>query len=66
MLVAKQTVHEIESLFDDDERALGVVLGRAEGQAPDEIQREFDMNQTQYESASKKVNRRIARWIMKE
>ena len=65
MLVAKQTVHEIESLFDDDDRALGVVLGRAEGHAPDEIQREFDMTQTQYESASKKVNRRITCWIIK-
>lgn len=64
MLIAKQTLREIESLFPE-EHLLGVVLWRAEGYSPEEIQRELGMSQTDYETASKTIRRRVIRWNTK-
>lgn len=61
-LVAKEKMQEIESLFLDDERALAVIMGWADGIRPSEIQDMFDMTKTQYDSAVKKVNRRMTKF----
>jgi len=61
MLIAKQTLRQVEALFPE-EKYLGVLLWRAEGHTPDEIKQEFSMDQTDYESASKLISRRLLRF----
>jgi RNA polymerase sigma-70 factor (ECF subfamily) len=56
---AQEKLRRVEELFNDDELAQQVVLGRAEGWSPEEIQKEFNMTKTEYASASKKIRRRF-------
>ncbi|QQO52440.1 MAG: hypothetical protein N838_02630 [Thiohalocapsa sp. PB-PSB1] len=56
---AQEKLLRVEDLFNDDELAQQVVLGRAEGWSPEEIQKEFNMTKTEYASASKKIRRRF-------
>lgn len=56
---AQEKLLRVEELFNDDELAQQVVLGRAEGWSPEEIQKEFNMTKTEYASASKKIRRRF-------
>lgn len=56
---AQEKLLRVEGLFNDDELAQQVVLGRAEGWSPEEIQKEFKMTKTEYASASKKIRRRF-------
>lgn len=60
-LDAQHELEAIEELFTDDEDALAIVMAKAEGYSPIEIQKEFDMNSTQYASALKKIRRRLLR-----
>lgn len=56
---AQEKLRRVEELFNDDELAQQVVLGRAEGWSPEEVQKEFNMTKTEYASASKKIRRRF-------
>lgn len=65
-LEAKRELEAIEELFTDDEDALAIVMARAEGYSPAEIQKDFDMNPTQYASALRKIRRRLLRYGTEE
>ena len=56
-LEAAETIAEIENIFKDDEHALAVVIARKEGLSPSEVQAEFGMTATQYDSATKRIRR---------
>ena len=61
-LMAAEELKNIESIFEDDEKALAIVMGREEGFTGSEIQEMFGMSKTAYESAAKKVNRRMTKF----
>lgn len=62
-LIFKQKLDEIENMFIDDEKALAVVMGKSEGFSPKETQEMFDLTETEYESAARKVRRRFSDYL---
>jgi RNA polymerase sigma-70 factor (ECF subfamily) len=58
---AKQELAAVEALFTEDPEAWAIVMASAEGYSPAEIQNEFDMTPTQYDSARKRIRRRVLR-----
>lgn len=65
-MLAKQMLEQVEQVFADDDEALTLVMARAEGYSPVEIQRDFDMDAQQYVNASKRVQRKLATYKKKE
>lgn len=61
MLAASEAVDAIFSAFSDDQEAQDVLSGLAEGLTPDEVCASSGMTRTQYESAQKRIRRRLAR-----
>lgn len=59
-LIAKETLDELENTFADDESALTVLMGIADNMPRKEIEKEFDMTSTEYDSARTKIRRRMA------
>lgn len=62
--MARRTIGEIQRLFRDDHEAIEVLHGMARGLAPDEIQSEAGMSETQYASAQKRIRRCLARHFL--
>ena len=58
-LEAKRDLAAIEELFIGDEDALAVVMAKAEGYTPAEIQSEFEITATRYDSTLKRIRRRL-------
>lgn len=65
ILAARETLAEIEHMFDDDEHGLAVVLAKADGLSPIEAQAMFGMTATEYDSAMKRVRRAFLKrgWV---
>jgi DNA-directed RNA polymerase specialized sigma24 family protein len=57
IVVARDALLEIQKMFEHDDNALAVILGRAEGMSPAETQKEFSMTATEYDSATRKIRR---------
>jgi RNA polymerase sigma-70 factor (ECF subfamily) len=60
-LIAKETLARIEGLFAGDEEGLGIVMARAEGYSPAECHEMLDLTPTQYDTALKRVRRKLLR-----
>ncbi len=60
-LLAKEELGRIEEMFIDDEAALSIVMAKAEGYSPSDIQETFDMSETEYASALRRIRRTFAR-----
>lgn len=60
MAVARDLAQSLEKLFEDDTIALGILAGLSEGNSPAEIQARLDIGQTDYDSARRRIRRRIA------
>lgn len=58
-LEAKRELDAIEELFVGDKDALAVVMARAEGYTPAEIQKDFEITTTRYNSTLKRIRRRL-------
>lgn len=58
---ATAQLSQIQNIFNDDEQALAVILGRADGMSPAEAQAEFCMTTREYDSATKRVRRAFLR-----
>lgn len=54
-----QELKRVEGLFQDDERALEVLMWKAEGYEASEIRREMGITQTEYDSTITKIRRRL-------
>lgn len=62
-LNSKDSLEEINKLFDDDKVALEVLYGKhAYGYTPGEIQEMLDLTSTEYASKLTKINRRLAKF----
>lgn len=59
-VMAAETLEEIEALFKDDANALMVVMGKADGLSPMEIQEVSGMSTLEYESACRQVRRKLS------
>ena len=60
-LAASQALHAIYHAFEDDSTALAILAGLAEGLTPDEICEKATIHRTAYETAQKRIRRRLAR-----
>lgn len=60
-MIAKEILARIEELFVGDEEGLGVVMARAEAYGPAETQDLLGLTPTQYDSALKRVRRKLLR-----
>lgn len=60
-LAASQAIDAILNAFSDDQGAKDVLSGLAEGLTPDEVCASSGMTRTQFESAQKRIRRRLAR-----
>lgn len=58
---ARDSLRHIESLFREDPDALAILHGLAQGLSPDEVQTGACMTSTRYESAQKRIRRKLAR-----
>ena len=58
---AAETLASIEEVFRDDPEAMFVIVGMANGKAPNEIQEEADMNPVRYATTQRRIRRRLAR-----
>lgn len=56
---AKAELNNIESFFNDDDEVLAVIMARAEGCSPEEIQNMFKLTSTQYDSTLKRIRRKL-------
>jgi RNA polymerase sigma-70 factor (ECF subfamily) len=61
IVMARQILTEIDSLFEGDHHALAVIRGLANGQAPEEIQAEAGITATEYSSTQRRIRRALAR-----
>ena len=59
-LAASQAIDAILKAFSDDQGAQDVLSGLAEGLTPDEVCASSGMTRTQFESAQKRIRRRLA------
>jgi DNA-directed RNA polymerase specialized sigma24 family protein len=62
---AREELKAIEAQFCDDDEGLAVVMARAEGYSPEEIQKMFNLNPTQYDSTLKRIRRRLDQYKKK-
>ena len=58
---AAETLASIEEVFLDDPEAMLVIVGMANGKAPNDIQEEADMNPTRYATTQRRIRRKLAR-----
>ena len=58
--VARDLASSLKRLFDGDRAALGILAGLTEGLSPAEIQARLEIGQTDYDSARRRIRRRIA------
>lgn len=58
-LEAERKLAALEELFISDEDALAVVMARAEGYTPAEVQLDFGMTPTRYDSTLKRIRRKL-------
>jgi len=61
---AKAALKSVEMLFNDDDQGLAVVMAKAEGYSPEEIQEMFSFTQTQYDSTLRRIRRRLNEYKM--
>lgn len=57
---ASQLLEEIDVLFREDEQAREVLLWQAEGYGKKEIQRDLDLSDTEYDTVTKRIRRRVS------
>lgn len=62
---AREELKAIEAQFGDDDEGLAVVMARAEGYSPEEIQNMFNLTPTQYDSTLKRIRRRLDQYKKK-
>ncbi|WP_162136955.1 RNA polymerase sigma factor [Magnetospirillum molischianum] len=55
----------IVDMFGDDDEAQAVLMGRVDGMTPAEIKAAFGMNQTTYDTALRRIRRRVAKHFPK-
>ncbi len=60
-LIAGKTLNVIELLFHDDQEAIEILHGFAQGAAPEQIQASVSLTPTQYASAQRRIRRRLTR-----
>ncbi|MES9902814.1 MAG: hypothetical protein ABW168_09035 [Sedimenticola sp.] len=60
-LAAQQELERVESLFENDEHALAIIMSKAEGYSPAEAQEMFGMTAKEYSTAMKRVRRKLLR-----
>jgi RNA polymerase sigma factor (sigma-70 family) len=58
-IAAAQALNTILAQFADDESALAVLRGLAEGSSPDEICRAANLTRTKYQSTQRRIRRRL-------
>ena len=58
---AAETLASVEEVFREDPEAMLVIVGMANGQSPDEIQKEANMNPTRYATTQRRIRRKLAR-----
>ena len=58
---AAEILANIEAVFRDDPEAMFVIAGMASGKSPTEIQKEADMNPTQYATTQRRIRRTLTR-----
>jgi len=65
LILARNSIAHIETIFKDDAEALAILRGFAQGNSPDEIRQEASLTLTNYESAQKRIRRKIAQHLQK-
>lgn len=60
-IVARDLVTRLGELFSDDQEARAILTGLAEGLTPSEIETHFGLTSTTYDSARRRMRRKIAR-----
>jgi hypothetical protein len=59
---ARSALNAILDALDDDKGTQGIAVAHALGKSPAEIKKEFNLTDTAYESALKRVQRAVHRW----
>ncbi len=62
-LLATRAITDLENYFAEDAEALLLLRGIAEGSTPVELQQAYGLTKTKYESAQKRIRRKIAKGI---
>ena len=57
---AAETLARIHSLFSEDADAQAVIVGKAKGMSPAEIQKEHAIDETRYATTLRRIRRRVA------
>jgi RNA polymerase sigma-70 factor (ECF subfamily) len=60
-LIAQDELAAIDRLFADDNQALCVIAGLAEGRSPEEICKQHQLSKTDYDSTRKRIRRVLLR-----
>jgi RNA polymerase sigma-70 factor (ECF subfamily) len=62
-VIERGAAAEILALFTDDAVASGILLGIADGASPLEVQERLNITRTDYDSARRRIRRRVTRWL---
>lgn len=65
-LELKEFLNELERLFDDDDSALTVFMAQQDGYKASEIKQDFNLNDKEYETITRRIRRKLAKFSTRE
>lgn len=60
-LIARRAFDELKAALQDDKNTWEIALARAQGETPEDIRYAYDLTETEYDSALKRLNRALKR-----